>query len=185
MISLVASPDQIIIDNIVYITLTIDDEVNQKAYQGLFINLIVKKVGTDNSVPTYRFRYNGEPLVWEINKYTYGNVGTFQVTANVYDGPSFANTTFVVKDSFQPSNSNIGAGITSKVQLINNANANARSLNFPKHVESNVNAQRVQQSGIDYLKVSTIVPVSTFTQDVPTINYGKVQNPGRNVNPTR
>ena len=42
MISLVASPDQIIIDNIVYITLTIDDEVNQHAYQGLFINLIHK-----------------------------------------------------------------------------------------------------------------------------------------------
>jgi hypothetical protein len=48
-----------------------------------------------------------------------------------------------------------------------------------------VNAQRVQQSGIDYLKPSAIVPVSTFTQDVPTINYGKVQNPGRNVNPSR
>ena len=71
MISLIASPEQIIIDNIVYITLTIDDEVNNKFYQGLFINLIVKKVGTENSIPTYRFRYNGEPLVWEINKYTY------------------------------------------------------------------------------------------------------------------
>ena len=185
MISLVASPEQIIIDNIVYITLTIDDEVNNKFYQGLFINLIIKKVGTDSSVPTYRFRYNGEPLVWEINKYTYGSVGTFQVSANVYDGPSFANTTFVVKDTYQPGLSNIGSGITSKVQQINNANANARSLNFPKHVESNVNAQRVQQQGIDYLKSSIVVPVSTFTQDTPTINYGKVQNPGRNVNPSR
>jgi hypothetical protein len=184
MISLVASPEQIIIDNIVYVTLTIDDEINQKAYQGIFINLLVKKVGTNNVIPTYRFRYNGEPLVWEINKYTYGDVGTFQVTANVYDGPQIANTTFVVKDSWKPQDSNIGSGITSKVQLLNNANANSRAQNFPKFVEVNPNAQRVQQTGIDYLKPSNVVPVSTFTQENPSINYGKVQGKGKNVNPS-
>ncbi len=185
MISLVASPDQIIIDTIVYITLTIDDEVNQKAYQGLYINLTVKKVGTNNNVPSYRIRYNGEPLVWEINKYTYGGPGTFQVTANVYDGPSFANTTFVVVESFKPQDCNIGAGITSKVQLVNNANSNSRSQNFPKYTEVNPNAQKVQQQGIDYMKTSNNLPVSTFTQSNPSINIGRVQTLGRNVNPSR
>ena len=184
MISLVASPEQIIIDNIVYVTLTIDDEVNMKAYQGLYINLIVKKVGTNNNVPTYRFRYNGEPLIWEINKYTYGGPGTFQVTANVYDGPSFASTTFIVKESFKPQDCNIGAGITSKVQLVNNANANSRSQNYPKFVETNANAQKVQQQGIDYMKVANSLPISTFTQEIPTINVGKVQTMGKNVNPS-
>ena len=184
MISLVASPEQIIIDNIVYVTLTIDDEINQKAYQGIYINLLVKKVGTNNVIPTYRFRYNGEPLIWEINKYTYGDVGTFQVTANVYDGPQIANATFVVKDSWKPQDSNIGSGITSKVQILNNANANSRAQNFPKHIEVNPNAQRVQQTGYDYLKPSNIIPVSTFTQENPSINYGKVQGKGKNVNPS-
>ena len=46
MISLIASPDQIVDDCVTYITLNFDDELNKKQYQGLYINLIIKKVGT-------------------------------------------------------------------------------------------------------------------------------------------
>lgn len=185
MISLISSPDQIPDENVIYVTLTIDDDVSQQYYQGLYINLIVKKVGTNNNVPTYRLRYNGEPLVWEINKYTYGGPGTFQVTANVYDGASFASTSFVVKDKFQARDGNVGAGITSKVQIIGNANSNARYLNYSKNVEVNPNAQKVQQPGVDYFKTNTIAPIPTFTQENTNVNESKVQKPGRNVGPTR
>lgn len=183
MISLVASPDQIIDEEIVYVILTMDDVINQQSYLGLYINLIVKKVGTNNNVPTYRLRYNGEPLTWEINKYTYGSPGTFQVSANIYDGPSFANTNFVVKDKFLARDGNIGAGVTSKVQIMSNANSNARFVNYSKIVEQNPNAQKVQQEGIDYFKNNNICPITTFTKECPSVNETKVQRPGKNVSP--
>lgn len=185
MISLIASPDQITDEHIVYITLTIDDKVSQQTYQGLYINLIIKKVGSNNNVPSYRLRYNGEPLVFEINKYMYGLPGTFQVTANIFDGPSFATAGFVVVEKFSPREGNVGAGVTNKVELIGKANSNARYLNYTKNVEINPNAQKVQQQGIDYFKTNTIAPVSTFTQDEPVLNETKVQRPGKNVGPSR
>ncbi len=183
MISLIANPDNVVDENVLYIILTIDDEVNQKAYQGLYINLIIKKVGTLNQVPTYRLRYNNEPLTFEINKYTYGGPGTFQVTANVYDGPSIASTSFIVSEKFKMGNINIGAGVTSKVQLQSQANSNSRNTYFPKYVEPDPNSQKVQQSGIDYFKTTKVEPVSKITTDEPAININKVQGRGRNVGP--
>ncbi len=183
MISLIANPDQIVDESIVYIILTIDDEVNKKAYDGLYINLIIKKVGTINQVPSYRLRYVGEPLTFEINKYTYGTTGTFQVTANIYDGPSFASTSFIVTDKFKMNNVNIGAGVTSKVQLQSQTNSNARNTFHPKYVEPNPNSQKVQQTGIDYFKTNKVEPIPQNTIQEPALNVNKVQGRGRNVGP--
>jgi hypothetical protein len=183
MISLIPNPDQISDENIVNIILTIDDEVNKKAYEGIYINLIIKKVGTLNQVPSYRLRYNGEPLIFEINKYTYGGPGTFQVTANIYDGPSFASTTFIVTEKFKMNNVNIGAGVTSKVQLQTQANSNSRNTYFPKYEEPNPNAQKVQQTGVDYFKTTKIEPINQNTIQEPILNTNKVQGKGRNVGP--
>jgi hypothetical protein len=176
MISLIASPDQIVDECVTYITLNIDDELNQKQYKGLYINLIIKKVGTTATIPTYQQRYNGEPLIWEINKYTYKLPGTFQVTANVYDGPSFASCSFIVEEQFILRNKNI-------VMNMKQAPPNSRSVNFPKFTEQNVNASKVQVQGIDYFKTNDIAPVSKITTQEPSININKVQGRGRNVGP--
>ena len=176
MISLIASPDQIVDDCVTYITLNIDDEQNNKQYQGLYINLIIKKVGTTTNIPTYQQRYNGEPLTWEINKYTYKLPGTFQVTANIYDGPSFATCSFIVEEQFILRNKNIVMNMKQP--------SNSRSTNFPVHVEQNVNSTRVQLQGVDYFKTNNIEPVSQCTAKEPCVNNNKVQGGrGRNVGP--
>lgn len=175
MITLIASPDQIVDDCVTYITLNFDDELNQKQYQGLYINLIIKKVGTTTNIPTYQQRYNGEPLTWEINKYTYKMPGTFQVTANVYDGPSFASCTFIVEEQFILRNKNIVMNFKQQ--------PNSRSVNFPTYTEQNPNVMKVQVQGVDYFKTNTVTPVSKVTTQEPSINIGKVQGRGRNVGP--
>lgn len=174
MISLIASPDQIVDEGVVYITLSIDDSLNQKQYQGVYINLTIKKVGTINSIPTYQQRYNGEQLTWEINKYTYKMPGTFQVYANIYDGPTFATTSFVVEEQFILRNKNIVLNFKQQPN-------NSRAVNFPTFTEQNVNVSRVQVQGIDYFKTNTTESVSKVTTQEPSINVNKVQGKGRNV----
>jgi hypothetical protein len=176
MISLIASPNQIIDDEIIYITLTIDDELNQKQYEGVYINLIIKKVGTTDNIPTYQQRFNKEPLVWEISKYTYKTYGTFSVSANIYDGPEIARSTFVVVERCNINNRNICNNLNKNIQ-----NLNSRSINFPKHIEPNMNTMKVQISGIDYNKSNIIQPISKITE-TPSINTTKVQRSGKNVN---
>ena len=176
MISLIASPDQIVDDCVTYITLNIDDELNKKQYQGLYINLIIKKVGTTTNIPTYQQRYNGEPLTWEINKYTYKLPGTFQVTANIYDGPSFATCSFIVEEQFILRNKNIVMNFKQP--------SNSRTVNYPTHTEQNVNVTKVQVEGVDYFKTNTVTPVSQFTTEEKCVNVNKVQGGlCRNVGP--
>lgn len=178
MVSLIASPDQITDENIVFITLTIDSN-NTKKYEGLYINLILKKVGSITTIPTYQQRYNGEPLIWEINKYTYKNPGTFQVSAHIFDGQSFATCSFVVVEKCIYARTNVCNNICT-----NKMNPNARSINFPTFVQPSLNSTKVQAQGIDYLKPNNIEPISKFTQALPDINISKVQKPGRNVGPS-
>jgi hypothetical protein len=176
MISLIASPDQIVDDCVTYITLNFDDELNKKQYQGLYINLIIKKVGTTTNIPTYQQRYNGEPLTWEINKYTYKLPGTFQVTANIYDGPSFATCSFIVEEQFILRNKNIVMNFKQP--------SNSRTVNYPTHTEQNVNVTKVQVEGVDYFKSNTVTPISQFTNEEKCVNVNKVQGGGcKNVGP--
>ncbi len=181
MISLIASPDHITDEEIVTVTLTIDDIQNQQKYQGLYLNLIVRKVGSVKSVPTYQQRYNGQPLIWEINKYTYESTGTFQVSANVFDGPSITSCTFIVEEKCIYLKRNICNNTTNA----NVQNPNSRSINYPAFVQPSVNVSKVQLPGVDYLKPNNITPVSTFTQENPDINTIKVQRSSKNVNPGR
>jgi hypothetical protein len=179
MIVLVASPDQITDEDILYITLSIDDKKNQETYKGLYLNLILKKVGTLVTIPTYQQRYNGESLTWEINKYTYNSYGTFNVTANIYNTDDVITTcSFIVEERCRINKTNVCNNVTN----LNKQNPNARSINYPTFVQPTLNTNKVQVQGIDYSKSNIIEPVSKFTVQENNINTLKVQKAVNNVN---
>ena len=133
-------------------------------------------------IPQDRFIGAGQTLYEK----TYSSVRGEELIILIEKIVEFLNNHVHTAAGVAPDEKTLGS-LTSKTaitQLLNNANANSRAQNFPKHIEVNPNAQRVQQTGFDYLKPSNVVPVSTFTQENPSINYGKVQGKGRNVNPS-
>jgi len=100
MISLIATPEKIIEGLTLKVKLEIKGTINLKMYKGTYFNLIIKKNGgTLGSKTLYPLRFNGFPIEWDINPYTYGSSGTFNVGCVIQDSNQnpITTTTFIIE----------------------------------------------------------------------------------------
>ena len=136
MLDLTVVPDRLIVTDkqIVTINFNIIDvkfhiDPNKKKYIGTYINITVRKVGSNLFFETlYPLRYNGEELIWN---YTPSEVGTFIIDAVPQNSQEIIiiSSTLVV----EPHN------VINKVNTANNINmftANNNILKAPKYKTS-------------------------------------------------
>ena len=99
MISIVSEPERIICGETLKIKLNIEGKVNLSTYKNMYFNLTIKKNGgTHGSVILYPLKFIGCSLEWEVNPYTYGSDGTFNVSCTLQNSLNqICSTTFVVE----------------------------------------------------------------------------------------
>ena len=121
MISFTPNPERVVNGETLKVKLEIDGMINNKTYKGNYFNVVIKKNGgTLGTVTLYPLRFNGNPLEWEINPYSYGSEGTF--TANcIFQGSSsvLTSTTFIVEpDCVKQNNVNLCNNLTTYEQAL-------------------------------------------------------------------
>lgn len=141
MISLKSIPDIILQGDTVKIQLNIQGQLNLKMYKGKYFNLIVKKNGgTLGNVTLYPLRFNGFPLEWEINSYSYeplGEYGTFNVNcilqndSNSYSNSSIISTTFIIEQKCIEKKINICNNLINYEEQLKLKNSYIKNKNFP------------------------------------------------------
>ena len=98
MISLISIPERVIQGETLKVKLDIQGKINIKTYKGVYFNLTIKKNGGNlGNTILYPLRFNGNPIEWEINPYSYMSDGTFNVNCTIQDGTQIVSTTFVVE----------------------------------------------------------------------------------------
>ncbi len=99
MISILSEPERITNGETLKIKLDIKGKVNMATYKNTYFNLTIKKNGgTLGLVTLYPQKFIGCPLEWEVNPYSYGSDGTFNVTCTLQNSLNpICNTTFVVE----------------------------------------------------------------------------------------
>jgi hypothetical protein len=130
MISLTSMPERITNGETLIIKFVIQDKINLNTYKGSYFNLTLKKNGgTFGTITLYPLKFNGEPLEWEVNPYSYGSDGTFNVNCTLQNGPLISSTTFVVEPDCLVKNANNCNNITVYQQ-----NKNLKESNVKKQV---------------------------------------------------
>ena len=99
MISIVSEPERVINGETLKVKLNIEGKVNLETYKNMYFNLTIKKNGgTHGSVILYPLKFIGCPLEWEVNPYSYGSDGTFNVMCSLQNSLNqICYTTFVVE----------------------------------------------------------------------------------------
>ena len=99
MISIVSEPERIINGETLKIKLDIEGKVNLGTYKNMYFNLTIKKNGgTHGSVILYPLKFINSPLEWEVNPYSYGSDGTFNVICTLQNSLyQICSTTFIVE----------------------------------------------------------------------------------------
>src|SRR3990167_10027536 len=89
-----------------------------ETYKNTYFNLIIKKNGgTLGTLTLYPLRFIGKLLEWEVNPYSYGSYGTFNVNCiiqnsstknlnGINNGLNVASTTFIVEPDCMVKNAN-------------------------------------------------------------------------------
>jgi len=99
MISIVSEPERIINGETLKIKLEIEGKVNIATYKNMYFNLTIKKNGgTHGSTILYPLKFIGCPLEWEVNPYSYGSEGTFNVICTLQNSINqICSSTFIVE----------------------------------------------------------------------------------------
>lgn len=99
MISLISEPERIVNGETLKIKLNIEGKVNISTYKNSYFNLTIKKNGgTHGNVILYPNKFIGCPLEWEVNPYSYGSDGTFNVICTLQNSLNqICSTTFIVE----------------------------------------------------------------------------------------
>ncbi len=121
MISIVSEPERVINGETLKIKLDIEGKVNLATYKNMYFNLTVKKNGgTHGSTILYPLKFIGCPLEWEVNPYSYGSDGTFNVICTLQNSLNpICSTTFVVEPDCAVSKASSCNNITGILQNIN------------------------------------------------------------------
>ncbi len=121
MISIVSEPERIINGETLKIKLNIEGKVNISTYKNMYFNLTIKKNGgTYGNVILYPLKFIGCSLEWEVNPYSYGSEGTFNVYCTLQNSLNqICSSTFVVEPDKPCSKAISCSNITT---IINNIN---------------------------------------------------------------
>lgn len=121
MISIVSEPERIVNGETLKVKLNIEGKVNIGTYKNMYFNLTIKKNGgTHGSVILYPLKFVGSPLEWEINPYSYGSIGTFNVICSLQNSlQQICSTTFVVEPDKEVVNAVSCNNITNLLANIN------------------------------------------------------------------
>jgi hypothetical protein len=117
MISLTSLPERIVLGETLKVKLNITGQINIKTYKGTYFNINIKKNGgTLGTTTLYPLKFNGNSLEWEINPYSYGSDGTFNVGCAIQDGPVITTSTFVVEPDCVIKDANTCNNLTTIIQ---------------------------------------------------------------------
>ncbi len=121
MISIVSEPERVINGETLKIKLDIEGKVNLATYKNMYFNLTIKKNGgTHGSTILYPLKFIGCPLEWEVNPYSYGSDGTFNVSCTLQNSLNqICSTTFVVEPDCAVSKASSCNNITGILHNIN------------------------------------------------------------------
>lgn len=121
MISIVSEPERVINGVTLKIKLNIEGKVNISTYKNMFFNLTIKKNGgTHGSTILYPLKFIGNSLEWEVNPYSYGSDGTFNVICTLQNNlNSICSTTFIVEPDCAVAKASSCNNITGILQNIN------------------------------------------------------------------
>lgn len=99
MIAIISEPERIINGETLKVKLNIEGKVNLSTYKNMYFNLTIKKNGgTHGSTILYPIKFIGCPLEWEVNPYSYGSDGTFNVSCTLQNNLNqICSTTFIVE----------------------------------------------------------------------------------------
>jgi len=121
MISIVSEPERIINGQTLKVKLNIEGKVNLATYKNMYFNLTIKKNGgTHGSTILYSLKFIGYPLEWEVNPYSYGSDGTFNVICTLQNSLNqICSTTFVIEPNFAVTQASSCNNITGIIHNIN------------------------------------------------------------------
>lgn len=121
MISIVSEPDRVINGETLKIKLDIEGKVNLATYKNMYFNITIKKNGgTHGSTILYPLKFVGHPLEWEVNPYSYGSDGTFNVSCTLQNSLNqICSTTFVVEPDCAVNKASSCNNITTLLSNIN------------------------------------------------------------------
>lgn len=121
MISIVSEPERIINGETLKIKLDIEGKVNIATYKNMYFNITLKKNGgTHGSTILYPLKFIGGSLEWEVNPYSYGSDGTFNVNCTLQNSLNqICSTTFIVEPNCAESKAVSVNNITGILQNIN------------------------------------------------------------------
>ena len=121
MISIVSEPERITNGETLKVKLNIEGKVNLVTYKNMFFNLTIKKNGgTHGSTILYPLKFVGCPLEWEVNPYSYGSDGTFNVICTLQNTLNqICSTTFVIEPDCAVSKASSCNNITGILHNIN------------------------------------------------------------------
>lgn len=150
MISLTSLPERIIFGETLKVKLDINGLINIKTYKGKYFNVILKKNGgTLSPVTLYPLKFNGNSLEWEINPYSYGSDGTFNVNCVLQDGsgPIITTTTFIVEPDCIVKDANTCNNLTTIIQSKEFRDSHIKKQEIPIDYSAGCS---IQQPGITY-----------------------------------
>lgn len=181
MISFIPTPERIVNGETLTVKLDIDGQINNKTYKGKYFNVVIKKNGgTLGTVILYPLRFNGNPLEWEINPYSYGSEGTFTINC-IFQGSSdsvLTSTTFVVEpDCITGRNVNVCNNLTSLEQANRLKNCQIKKQEIPIDYTGGC---QIQKSGtvLKEVVVKSDVKKKELTSEL--LSSSKVQKAHRN-----
>jgi hypothetical protein len=121
MISIVSEPERIINGETLKVKLDIEGKVNISTYKNMYFNVTIKKNGgTHGSTILYPLKFIGSSLKWEVNPYSYGSDGTFNVCCTLQNSlTQICSTTFIVEPDCAVSKALSCNNITGILQNIN------------------------------------------------------------------
>ena len=121
MISIISEPERIINGETLKVKLNIEGKANISQYKNMYFNIVIKKNGgTHGSVILYPLKYIGCSLEWEVNPYSYGSDGTFNVGCTLQNSQDqISSTTFVVEPDCAESKASSCNNITTLLSNIN------------------------------------------------------------------
>jgi len=139
MISIVSEPERITNGKTLKVKLDIGGKVNLATYKNMYFNLTIKKNGgTHGSVILYPLKFIDSPLEWEVNPYSYGSDGTFNIICTLQNSlQPICSTTFVVEPDCAVAKASSSNNITNILTNINlRKGISKKKEEIPKYFQS-------------------------------------------------
>jgi hypothetical protein len=144
MISLTTNEERIKDGETIDVELNISGAINIREYKGKYFNLIIKKNGEKIYTKTLNpLRFNKNPLIWNINDYSYSSTGTYIISCVIQDtNKQIANTNFIVESDLLCNKSN---NLSSLEQILKLKEVQIKKQEIPIDYTSGCNIEKIQK----------------------------------------